>query len=274
MHTRLLLAAFIIAWIVHPSCAAAKSDKLVAGPPALRHQETRPVPAELPILMYHHIQDLSKNMTPMSVGLSTTPASFDAQLAVIEKAGYETVTFANIASGSGHTKKPLILTFDDGYEDAYSHAFPVLRQHHMKGVFYIITDMVGTSGYLTWQQAKEMQDAGMEIGAHSEHHPDLTKITATKMQLEIHGSIQTLAQRMQKPVLSFAYPSGRYNLAVLKEFKTEPGVLFAVTTHSAIATTSSPRLELPRIRMKTGVPIARVLKRFSHTLTHHSIHSI
>ena len=147
-------------------------------------------------------------------------------------------------------QKASIPTFDDGYEDAYSHAFPCpqaasyerrILHYYRYGRHIRLSDMAG----------ERNAGCGNEIGAHSEHHPDLTKITTHEDaagNTRKHSDTRTTDA---KPVLSSAYP-GRYNPAVLKEFKTELGRAVCRHHHSAIAAASSPRFELPRDPHETG----------------------
>lgn len=70
--------------------------------------------------------------------------------------------------------KPVILTFDDGYEDNYTEMLPILEEYGMKATVYVITNQIGQPGYLTWDQLRAMQVRGIEIGSHTANHDPLT----------------------------------------------------------------------------------------------------
>ncbi len=204
----------------------------------------------VPILMYHYIQSLPPPRDRMGRGLTVTPKTFARQLDTLTEKGYQTIDFATLArSGATLPKKPILLTFDDGYDDAYSQALPVLLAHHMHATFYIVTGFVGTPHYVTWAELKTMRDAGMDIAAHTVHHDDLRKLPAEKQAKEILGSIKTLQENLSVRVQSFAYPSGRHTNAAVRTLRSE-GIPFAVTTRPGIASDRMNPLLLPRVRMK------------------------
>lgn len=211
----------------------------------------------VPILMYHYIENPAVAKTRMGKNLSVAPATLQNQLSWLRQHGYETVTFHDWLQGT-LPKKPVMLTFDDGYSDAYVNAFPLLKAQKMKGVFYIITDFVGKKGYLTWPQIEEMRDAGMEMGAHTEHHPDLRKIPLAQKKQEILGSIATLQKQLNISVVSFAYPSGKYD-------KTSVAILsgahvpFAVTTKKNVALFQKTARTLPRLRIGDKTKLSAIL---------------
>ncbi len=196
----------------------------------------------------------------MGQGLTVTPATFEKQLRFISNAGYHTVTFAELLNtGALLPLKPMIITFDDGYEDAYTAAFPLLQKYNMKAVFYIITDFPGTTKYASWNQIRQMSGSGMEIGAHTMDHFDLAKMSADHQRQEIEGSKKAIEAEIGKPVLSLAYPTGRYNKDTVAIVRAA-NIPYAVTTLAGVATQNSKHLELPRVRMTERVDLKKVLK--------------
>lgn len=218
--------------------------------------------------MYHYIRTNVSPKDVMGIGLSVHPDTLDSQLSTLEKDGYVTTTFSALEK-KNIPSKPLIITFDDGYEDAYTQALPLLKKHKMKAVFYIITGFVGTPNYLTWKQLEEMRDAGMEIGAHTVDHKNLSTLPSDKQQKEIDDSITMLQDKLDVTVNSFAYPSGKYNIWSLNILK-RAGIPFAVTTQSGIASDGYYPLQLPRVRVKDATDITSVLKEFSHNRIAHA----
>src|SRR5512141_1956340 len=96
----------------------------------------------------------------------------------LEARGYHSVVLADVASGAAFRGPgvPIALTFDDGYEDAFTAAYPILARHGFRATFYIISDFVGRPQYMTWDQVRALAAAGEVIGSHTESHPDLTRL--------------------------------------------------------------------------------------------------
>ena len=128
--------------------------------------------------------------------------------------------------GTPLPKKPILLTFDDAYEDIAEFALPILRRYGFGGAVYVVTKRVGETNL--WNQAqgsgtlrlmnKEQirfwAGQGIEFGAHSRTHRDLTKLSAGELEDEVAGSKRDLAALLDSPVESFAYPYGYNNDAV------------------------------------------------------------
>lgn len=136
----------------------------------------------VPILMYHYIRDYHDPKDKIETNLSIAPAIFESQLTYLETHGYHAINLdqmEQVFAGKLTVEKPIVLIFDDGYADAYSAAFPALQKHHMIGVFYLVSDFLDTNRYLTKDQVKTIDTAGMEIAAHTVHHIDLEKSLPT-----------------------------------------------------------------------------------------------
>ena len=102
----------------------------------------------------------------------------------------------------------MVLTFDDGWKTQYSDAFPVLQQLHLTATFFIFSQPIGRDrGYMTWPEIKELQAAGMTIGAHSRTHPKLTDASVSLTD-EVSGSRQDLQRNLGTAPDLFAYPYG------------------------------------------------------------------
>ena len=198
--------------------------------------------------MYHHVRVYSNNRDKLGIRLSVTPTLFASQLDALQQAGFHTVTFSDLQKGTLMPAKPLILTFDDGYDNAATAVLPELQKRGMVGVFYIISGKVGMPGYMTFDQLKLLRDAGMELGAHTITHPDLSRLTPLKQQKEIGDSIDYLRTKLNISVWSFAYPVGKYNAASVAIVR-KSGMTYAVTTHHGLAHVQRSPLLLKRIRV-------------------------
>lgn len=211
---------------------------------------------EIPILMYHYIRDYDNADDPTGVGLSISPTKFSQQLDQIVAAGYTSINFYDLQNND-LPGKPIILTFDDGYVDFYTNAYPELKKRNMTAVVYVIASK-NSAQYLTTDMIKELADNNIEIGSHTISHKDLTKLTAEKAKEEIAESKSELEQVTKKTIISFCYPTGKYNVDTEKMVRGA-GYLFATTTTSGIGHFSDT-YALSRYRISPTTNIAGYLK--------------
>jgi peptidoglycan/xylan/chitin deacetylase (PgdA/CDA1 family) len=200
----------------------------------------------LPIVMYHYIRDYATTTDTVGMNLSVKPETFGKQLDALKADGWTSITFADVANGRV-PEKSVILTFDDGYDDAFTNAFPELQKRGMKGVFYIVSGFVGQPGYANWEQLRAMQAAGMELGAHTTDHRDLATMPADQQRMEIDESITAIRDNTGTSVVTFAYPSGKYNDETLQAMR-DSGVFFSVTTQLGVADFAGDTAQLRRVR--------------------------
>jgi peptidoglycan/xylan/chitin deacetylase (PgdA/CDA1 family) len=174
----------------------------------------------LPILTFHGFDDRS------SV-ISFPPRVFRRGLARLLERGYRTTSLAAVAARLRHglplSAQTVVITFDDGYRSVYDEAFPVLRQYAMTAtIFLTIGDSdgsvpagrlptLGEREMLSWGEIREMHAAGMEVGAHTLTHPDLTRLTRARVEVELRDSKRGIEDALGGPVECFAYPYGRFD---------------------------------------------------------------
>lgn len=186
--------------------------------PALRERTSdkyRPV-AAVPVLLYHHVHDIPAEATKALRRWSVTPKQLEEHMAWIEKQGFAVISMARLnqalKDGQPLPDKPIVLTFDDGWKDHYSVVFPLLEKYHYPGTFFITTDSVGHSAFMSWDELKIMaQSKFADIQSHSVTHPHLTRLNDEKAYAEILQSKKALEENLQKPVTVFAYPFGNYS---------------------------------------------------------------
>lgn len=129
---------------------------------------------------------------------------------------------------------PVVLTFDDGYKDFYTNAFPILKKYKFKSTIFIITDKVGQNGYMTWEDLSELSESGLvEIGSHSISHPDLSKTSESLQKEQLLKSKSEIETNLGIEVVSFCYPSGKYNETTLRLLPIT-GYKYAVTTRAGL----------------------------------------
>jgi peptidoglycan/xylan/chitin deacetylase (PgdA/CDA1 family) len=160
--------------------------------------------------------------------ISTAPETFRRQMEHLFQNDYKTVSLKQLADDLTDKKTPppktVVLTFDDGFRNFLTEAFPVLEKYNFTATVFLVTDFCGKyndwegnppalprSKLLDWSEIKELSDYGIEFGSHTETHPDLTKISAEKIRAEITDSKSVIEDRLSEKVETFAYPYGRFN---------------------------------------------------------------
>lgn len=216
----------------------------------------------IPILTYHYIRQLPGDDDPLGQNLSVSPENFAEQMAYLKSAGYESMTFDDLRAGK-IPDKPVIITFDDGYEDAYQNAFPALKENGMTGVFYVITGFVGRDLYLTWNQITEMSEAGMVFGSHTVNHPDLTSpnLSQATITQELSLSKKALEQRLDKTINDFCYPSGKATTTTV-DYVYDAGYKTATSTQITVVQEGNYLLWLPRLRIKNDSSLGYMLGQY------------
>ena len=188
-----------------------------------------PVPWGIPVLEYHMVTEKPGEEDESDY---VTPAELREQLDYIREQGYTTITmleFMKARKGKAQLpEKPIILTFDDGYEDNYSVALPMLEERGMKAMVYMVTNMIGHPGYLGWEQLRDMQDRGFEIGSHTANHLPLTSLGPEEKVSEVQLSKLLMEWNGIRTVFSLSYPNGRYD-GTLPKLLEDNEYLTAVT---------------------------------------------
>jgi peptidoglycan/xylan/chitin deacetylase (PgdA/CDA1 family) len=205
----------------------------------------------VPILMYHYISDNPDPKDKVREKLSITPDKFDAQMTYLAQHGYTTIsldTLYDIFNGQVNAPvKSIILTFDDGFVDFYFNAYPILQKYNFYAISFIITGAVGQDRYLSWDQIREIQSSGfISFGAHSVSHPNLTKLSYTRLLSELQDSKSTLEAHIGHTVNFISYPYGRTNSKALSAAK-KVGFVGGVGVWYAKA--SYPSMNMPRVQV-------------------------
>lgn len=188
-------------------------------------------------LMLHSICE------PASAGEATyyiSPRRFKRMMRWFVTAGYKTATTAQWLE-DGLTRKQVLLTFDDGYDDLYDHFLPLAIEHHLTAVIFLVADHVGGSNVfdqknglrarklLTWSQIREMQKYGIEFGSHTLSHPHLPDVSNEQLRREVRDSKLRLEDALGVEVTSFAYPYGGVDRRV-RSAVAQAGYKLAFTT--------------------------------------------
>lgn len=222
----------------------------------------------IPVLMYHKV---SPSYKAGGLGLRVRPKDFAWQMQYLYNNRYHTVSLEDVVDYWQHKKSlpsnPVVITFDDGYEDNYKYAYPILKKYHFTATIFVVVNSVGKTNFfdvrrgvqpvnkmLTWAEIKELDANGITIGAHTMNHPHLAKIKPYQAEREIIESKKALEKALGKPVLTFSYPYGSYNKTV-EDFVKKAGFKVAVTTKQGINFSNADPYALKRIR---------IMGRYSH----------
>lgn len=179
----------------------------------------------VPILTYHSIRPYYLHETASVKEFDIPPDLFEQQLDYLIQQGYTTISFRDLIDhfnmGKQLPKKPIILTLDDGWENQYEYALPILQKKKLIATFFIFTNAIGRKHYMSWDQINMLDAKGMTIGSHTKFHPYLFKMTDhAALWKEIAESKDIIESHINKPVYVLAYPFGLYNdqnVAVVKE---------------------------------------------------------
>jgi peptidoglycan/xylan/chitin deacetylase (PgdA/CDA1 family) len=246
-----LLALLFSAHAV-PHTGGACSLRLPARPPDRT--------LHVPILMYHRINVVTPSTPVDSRGLTVHPAEFARQMTWLKRNGFHAITqrelFGALICGRPLGRRPVMITFDDGYRDVFFKASPVLRRLGLRATAYVISGRIsaGDPSFLTWPLLRALERDGIEIGSHTVSHRDLTALSDRELLQELTTSRRTLERRLGHPVPWLAYPFGAYDARV-ERFARRAGYVLAVTTWPGIGQSARRPLALRRLRVldTTGV---------------------
>ena len=176
-----------------------------------------PAAKKIPILMYHGIRDGESQARHPYFRTTTTPAVFAWQIGYLARSGYQSVrpdeAAALLLRPERGPAKPVVITFDDGLQDFYTAALPVLRKYGMSATVYLPTACIGQTARkfhgrdcMTWAQVRDSHREGIAFGSHTVTHPQLKALADGAIRRELEDSKKTLEDELGAPVSSFSYP--------------------------------------------------------------------
>lgn len=192
------------------------------------------------VLMYHSISDTAVGGDEQ---LSVSIAEFRDQMRFIASRGLKT--------GFAGEDCDIIITFDDGYADNYSNAFPILREYGLHATIFTAVSLIGTDGYMNTDELREMSDSGViSVQSHGLSHVRLDTLTASEAAFELSQSRKSIEAITGQACRAFSYPEGGYN-AEIEAAASDAGYLYAFTTktpniYRAFDTFAIPRSGVPR----------------------------
>src|SRR5215204_982009 len=179
----------------------------------------------IPILLYHQI-----GYSPSGNLYYVTPEEFERQIFLLHEWGYHTISVRQLAvailAGAELPLNPIVLTFDDGNENIFTTAFPIMQKYDFTGTVYVVYNYIGSTNFMNKEEIRALYEAGWEIGSHSLSHVDLTQ-RQDRQEAEIIESRHKLQTLLNVPIDSFAYPYGaRDDLSI--EYMHFSGYIVAV----------------------------------------------
>lgn len=229
-----------------------------------------PDPVRVPILMYHYVEVPTDPKDTLRRSLDVFPSTFESQLSTLLSHGYTPIFMKDLASHfEGKQQlpaKPIILTFDDGYRDFYTDAYPILQKYHVKATNYVISGFLGYPNYMTKDQVQAISSSGLvEVAAHTVHHVYLKDQKPDVIEREMVESKVALEQLINTSVINFAYPYGALDENAV-QLASRSGFSTAVSTKPGIEQSRNERFILPRLRPggRTGDTLIAWLESTNH----------
>jgi peptidoglycan/xylan/chitin deacetylase (PgdA/CDA1 family) len=211
-----------------------------------------PRSVRVPVLTYHRVAPLKPGAPAITTDLTVDPANFSAELAALHDHGYHTVSQAQLFNalyrGAALPSKPVLISVDDGYVDDVRTILPDLQRWHMVATFFVITGRFTIPGFLSADQVRQLDLAGMDVGDHTAHHVDLRLLTASQLRSETSGSRRTLQRTLGHFVYAFAYPFGAHN-ATVESAVHAAGFTLGYTTAGGVTESTGSPLTMPRLHI-------------------------
>ncbi len=203
-----------------------------------------------PILMYHSIDEQWTK-----VKLSVSPEQFREQMKFLRDRHYNVISLDELAdlimSGRRIPHNTVVITFDDGNENNYTNAFPVLKEYNLPATIFLVSDWIGKENFLKGSQIEEMERAGIEFGSHSRTHASLTGLPKERLKDEIVLSKRAIESVLGKPVTTFCFPFGGKNPDA-EQILAEAGYKAACVTFPRDDSVKIDLYELKRIKVSPG----------------------
>jgi peptidoglycan/xylan/chitin deacetylase (PgdA/CDA1 family) len=245
--TPLVFASLLICALVGAQAALPPRRDAVRVPPEPR-DGIGPDGAVVPILIYHSIRPYVPTDSKGSRRWIATPQALEAELSWLRDKGYASVSFdeleAHVSRGAPLPPRPVIISFDDDWQSQYTNAVPLLHKYGFRATFYVWVRAVGRPHHMSWDEIRELDADGMEIGCHTLTHLFLTRLRDDgQLRREIVAAKNLIEAHIGHPVTSLAYPFGQYDERVVQAAR-EAGFTTARSTWPGVVHTRDGLLSL------------------------------
>jgi len=220
------------------------------------------------ILMYHSVSD------DVDYFSSVAPRVFERQMALLARSGRAVISLAELVWRLDHHESlgdTVVLTFDDGYADNYTHAFPVLQKYGFPATIFVTTNEIGVVDkrgmrHLSIAELRELHASGLiAIEPHTKSHPKLSQLSEGSAREEIQNSMMAIEELLGKKAVAFAYPYGNYHDTTVRIVQ-ESGFAAACTVEEGTVSAASDRYRLPRNSIDRSTSMAQFKGKFSGTI--------
>ena len=210
---------------------------------------------KIPILMYHEIAEqsqLKKVRRRTHYKYIVTLRRFKEQILWLKETGFTTISLSDVIHYiKGEQldkipKRPIVITFDDGYQGNHEYALPVLREFGLTATFFIIVNRVGSPFMMDWSKIKELNENNMSVQSHTMNHTLLGQLQKSEILVELNESKQTLQDKLGSIVDFFSLPHGSFN-RFIKSSAIDAGYLGGCTSEPGYITQSSDIFYMNRI---------------------------
>ncbi|HTZ51488.1 MAG TPA: polysaccharide deacetylase family protein [Spirochaetia bacterium] len=234
--------------------------------PPLPRDGVGPEGTVLPILIYHSIRPYAPEDTHGARRWIATPETLESELSWLRDNGYTSVTFEalrrNIEEGTPLPPRPVILSFDDDWQSQFDNAVPLLHKYGFTATFFVWVRAVGRVHHMSWDEIRQLDAEGMEIGCHTLTHLVLPRLkNDEQLTREIVAARDQIVAHLGHPVTTFAYPFGQYDERVVQAAR-EAGFTTARSTWPGVYHTRDGLLSLTGlVRTDSAVALEDALRQ-------------
>jgi peptidoglycan/xylan/chitin deacetylase (PgdA/CDA1 family) len=208
----LLLFLLMVLTIANGCSRRQNAAQAAQAPPATQPKQVAPaLGVAVPVLYYHLIDD---NLYSPFHSMFVSPSDFANQMKYLKTAGYTVIPLAQIENAGQYTK-PVIITLDDGYEDNYTNAYPILKEYNFPATVFLISGFIGQPHYLNNNEILQMRDL-VSFQDHTVTHRSLATLSAAVQEHELSASKQAIEALTGQKVFAVAYPDGSYNQTTIE----------------------------------------------------------
>jgi GT2 family glycosyltransferase/peptidoglycan/xylan/chitin deacetylase (PgdA/CDA1 family) len=226
----------------------------------------------VPVLMYHAFGERDEGDRYV-----ISRRAFARQLRLLKALRYRVLGFEELARMLREDEplppRSVVLTIDDGYADNLEIALPLLARYRSPATLFLVSRRLGGvndwtaegavagRALLSVEEAKRLRGKWVAIGAHTRTHPVLTEVEGERRAEEIGGSRADLAELLEEPIPTFAYPYGKFDAGVVATTRNGGGYAAACTVESRLARLGDDPLEIPRLEIRGSDTIRGFLRK-------------
>ncbi len=200
----------------------------------------------VPILGYHRVGEWKGDHVP-----TVSAAAFERQLIFLARHRYRVLSLDQLLDAldrGDRLRRSAVITFDDGCEETYTVAWPLLKRYGVPATVFVTPGEIGRPGFATWPQVEAMANDGMTIGSHTMHHSYLPLVAEERLPEELVESKRLIEGHIQRPVHFISYPTGGFTARV-QDVVEQAGYRAACTTNRAVSRAIIDRYALRRIKI-------------------------